>query len=465
MTLSVTFLGAARNVTGSRHLVEADGVRVLVDCGLYQERHNASRNWEPFAVPPPSIEAVVLTHAHIDHVGWLPRLVRQGFRGLGHCSSATSEIVPIVLADAARLQAEDVAWKQKRHAAEGRQSVHPVEPLYDEEDVEAACQSLRGTPFEVAQTIAPGLRATLLPSGHILGASMVLIEQPASGKSILFSGDLGRPGRPLVPDPASPPKADLVVVESTYGDRIHEDGVDVASQLAESICRTVERGGTVLVPCFAVERAQELLYHLQRLRRSHRIPKLPIFLDSPMAVSLLKLFGRHPEALDAQSRGRLAMGDSPFAMPELRLCSTRDESKYINEVARPAIIIAGSGMCNGGRIKHHLSRHLENELSTLLFVGYQASGTLGRQILDGAREVRLFGGYRSVNLQVEQVHGFSGHADQNELLAWLGKMPGGPRRVAVVHGGAQVTSSFSARIDERLSVPVSAPEFGERIEV
>ena len=465
MSLSVTFLGAAKNVTGSRHLVEADGVRVLIDCGLYQERYNAARNWEPFAVPPSSIEAVVLTHAHIDHAGWLPRLVRQGFHGLTHCSSATAEIVPIVLADAAHLQAEDVAWKKKRHAAEQRESVHPVEPLYEEKDVDTACQSLRGMPFAVTQRIAPGIDATLLPSGHILGASIVLITHLNSGKSVLFSGDLGRPSRPLVPDPAPPPKADCVVVESTYGDRIHEDGVDVATQLGEVVSATIGRGGTLLIPCFAVERAQELLFHLQQLRKHNRIPKVPVFLDSPMAIRMLKVFGHHPEALDAMSRGRMAAGDSPFKLPDLRLCSTREESKKINDVDRPAIIIAGSGMCTGGRIKHHLSQHLDNELNTLLFVGYQASGTLGRLILDGARQVRLFGGYRPVCMQVAQIHGFSGHADQRELLTWLGKMPGGPRKVAVVHGGSQVTTLFAGLVASQFGCDVTVPEFGDRIEI
>jgi metallo-beta-lactamase family protein len=320
-------------------------------------------------------------------------------------------------------------------------------------------------PFAVAQPIARDLTATLLPSGHILGASMVLLEHAASGKSVLFSGDLGRRGRPLVPDPAPPPRADLVVVESTYGDRIHEDGVDVATQLAKVISSTVERGGSLLVPCFAVERAQELLYHLQKLRKSNRIPKVPVFLDSPMAVSMLKVFGHHPEALDVQSRGRMAMGDSPFSQPELRLCATREESKYINELDRPSIIVAGSGMCTGGRIKHHLWRHLDNELSTLLFVGYQASGTLGRQILDGAREVRLFGARRAVSIQVEQIHGFSGHADQNELLDWLGRSPGGPQQVAVVHGGPQVTASFAKLVASRFGCSVVVPEFGEKLEL
>lgn len=465
MSIALTFLGAAKNVTGSRHLIEANGVRILVDCGLYQERQNAVHNWEPFAVPPPSIEAVVLTHAHIDHTGWLPRLVRCGFRGLAYCSSATAEMVPLVLADAARLQAEDVAWKQKRHAAEGRASQYPPEPLYDEDDVEASSHALRGVTFGEPQAIAPGFTATFLPSGHILGASMVLIEHRATGKRLLFSGDLGCSGRPLMPDPTAPPEADLVVIESTYGDRLHDDSVDLATQLSNQVNTTIGRGGSVLIPCFAVERAQELLFHLQKLLRGGRIPKVPVFLDSPMAVSLLKVYGKHPEALEPQARGRLALGDSPFTFPELHLCASRDQSKRINDMDRPCIIIAGSGMCTGGRIKHHLSRRIGDDASTLLFVGYQASGTLGRQILDGAAEVRLFGEMRRVELEVRQIRGFSGHADQRQLLEWLSQMPNGPRRVAVVHGGAGVTTSFAQLIRTRFGCEVTVPEFGERLEL
>lgn len=465
MSVSVTFLGAAKNVTGSRHLVDADGAKILVDCGLYQERYNADRNWDPFPVPPRELDSIVLTHAHIDHVGWLPRLVHQGYGGKTYCSLATAEIVPLVLADAAHLQAEDVAWKRKRHAAEGRTYARPIEPLFDTDDVEAACQSLHGVQFSLAREIAPGVSAMLLPSGHILGASMVLIHAASSGKFLLFSGDLGRPGRPLLPEPANPPQADLVVMESTYGDRIHEDSVDVADQLCAVINSTLERGGSILIPCFAVERAQELLHHLQMLRKANRIRRVPMFLDSPMAVKLLKVFGQHPEALDPLSQERLAVGDSPFTLPELRLCSTSEESKRINDLQEPAIIMAGSGMCNGGRIKHHLSRYLEDERSTLLFVGYQASGTLGRQILDGAREVRVFGVYRPVCIQVEQIRGLSGHADQNELLDWLGHMPGGPQKVAVVHGGSQVTAHFARLVAERFSCDVVVPEFGGRVEL
>jgi metallo-beta-lactamase family protein len=463
MSLSVSFLGAARNVTGSRHLVDAGSARVLVDCGLYQERHNSARNWEPFASPPDSISAVALTHAHIDHAGWLPRLVRTGFRGPVYCSSATQGMLHLVLADSARLQAEDVAFKRKRHAAEQREPSHPVECMYDEQDVDDACRLVRPVQFGATNGVAPGVTATLLPTGHILGSSMVLLEQTATGKKVLFSGDLGRMNRPLLPNPADPPAADLLVVESTYGDRVHEDESDVATQLEEVIGGALRSHGSVLIPCFAVERAQELLYFLQLLRRANRIPSVPVFLDSPMAVKLLDVFRHHPEAMDEESRSRMAAGDSPFSLPELRLCVTREQSKRINDVREPSIIIAGSGMCTGGRIKHHLVRHLENAATTLLFVGYQASGTLGRLLLDGAHQVRLFGSACPVHLQIRQVHGFSGHADRNELMAWIGRMPGGPRRIAVVHGGSLVSVQFAEALAAKFGCAASAPEFGSTL--
>jgi metallo-beta-lactamase family protein len=465
MTTSVLFLGAARNVTGSRHLVELEGVRVLVDCGLYQERQNAGRNWEPFAVAPSGLDAVVLTHAHIDHTGWLPRLVRMGYTGPTYCSRATAGIVPLVLYDAAHLQAEDVANKRRRHEAEGRQSRFPPAVLFDESDVTRACEVLRGQNFAQPETIAPGVSATLLPSGHILGASMVLLEHQESKKRVLFSGDLGRPGRPLVPNPSPPPFADLVVIESTYGDRIHDDTVDVLTQLEGVIAPTLQRGGSVLIPCFAVERAQELLFYLQKLSDAGRIGPCPVFLDSPMAVKLLKVFGQHPEAMDSSSRDALQGGHSPFKMPELHLCASCEESKRINEYRHPSIIIAGSGMCTGGRIKHHLARHLERPESCLLFVGYQATGTLGRQLLERPPEVRLFGRFVPVSIQVAQVHGFSGHADRNELLDWLAQMPNGPRHVAVVHGGTNVAASFADQVLARFDCPVVVPEYGQRVVV
>ena len=297
MPISVSFLGAARNVTGSRHLVNFGRQRVLVDCGLFQERQNAGRNWDAFVIPPAELAAVVLTHAHIDHTGWLPRLVRMGYRGPTYCSLATAEIVPLVLADTAHLQAEDVANKRKRHQAEGRQSRFAPTVLFDTEDVTRACNNLQGLNFGEPARIAPGISATLLPAGHILGASMVLLEHLESQQRLLFSGDLGRPGHILVPDPAPPPFADLVVIESTYGDRVHDDTVNVLTQLERVIAPTLHGGGSVLVPCFAVERAQELLFYLQQLRDAGRIECMPDLSGQPDG-------GSAPENLRSPPRSR-----------------------------------------------------------------------------------------------------------------------------------------------------------------
>jgi metallo-beta-lactamase family protein len=457
MNLSVTSLGAACNVTGSRHLIEADGVRLLVDCGLYQEREFMDRNWEGFPVPPASLHAVLLTHAHIDHCGFLPKLAKDGFGGTVWATHATAEVAPIVLADTARLQVEEVETKRRRHEREGRKSPFPLQPLYDEDDVDLLVRRFSTVDFGVATQVAPGIRATWLPAGHIIGAAMILVEvDQANGlpaKRLLFSGDLGRWDRPLVPDPSDPPYADLVLVESTYGDRLHTDEHDIPGQLERIIGETVRLGGSILIPSFAVERAQELLWHLDRLHRAKRLPLIPVFLDSPMAVNLLEVYRRHPEALDQETR------DGGFDLGRVRCTKSRDESKAINDHQGPAIIIAGSGMLNGGRIKHHLSQHIENPASCLLFVGYQANGTLGRQLVQGARRVRLFGRDREVNIRIEQVQGFSGHADRDEILAWLGRMQPKPGRVGVIHGGESVAPAFARLVAERLGVPAAANRY------
>ncbi len=465
MALTITPLGAARTVTGSRHLIDADGLRILVDCGLYQEREFLGRNWEPFPVSPASIDAVLLTHAHLDHSGYLPVLVRDGFRGPILCTAATAALVLILLADSARLQVEDAAYKQRRHAREGRRGGKhgPARALYEPLDAERVASRLRVVSFGTRQPIGPQAWATWLPAGHILGAGIILVE--AGGKRVVFSGDLGRKNRPIVPDPADPPEADAIVVESTYGDRLHAPDADVAGQLAEVVGTAVAAGGKVLLPTFAIERAQEIIWHLDNLHTAGRLPAVPVFLDSPMAVDVLAEFARHEDALDADTRRRLRHGDTPFSFDSLRLCRSAEESKAINDIAGPAVIIAGSGMCNGGRIKHHLQQHLEDPNSCILFTGYQAHGTLGRQIVDGADYVRLFNRDRAVRLRVAQLQGCSGHADRDECVAWLAASPRSPSRVIVIHGGRHVAPAFATLVQERLKVPAHAPEYGEVVTV
>lgn len=465
MTASLSFLGAARTVTGSKHLFTADGRRVLIDCGLHQERELQDRNWAPFPVPPAQIDAVILTHAHLDHCGLLPRLVAQGFRGRVHCTEATAGIAPLVMADSARLQEEDARFKAKRHAAEGRSRPDGYRPLYDSDQAAEAARRIVPAPWRTPVAVAPGITAAFHPSGHILGSALVRL-QAAGGHAALFSGDLGTGGSPLVEGPDTACGAPNLVVESTYGDREHEEA-DVPTQLAGVLADAWLRGGNVVMPCFAIERAQEILFRLRELHDAGRLDGWRVFLDSPMAIGVLQVFRDHPEALSPAVRRLLAEGRSPFDLPGLTLCADREQSKVINSVRRGALILSGAGMCTGGRVKHHLEHHLERSDSTVLFVGYQASGTLGRQILESRGrsgvQVRLFGRIREIRCAVEQVRGFSGHAGRSQILAWAGALSPQPKRAFVVHGGESVSQAFAGELRARLGWDAVAPEYGQEL--
>ncbi|MGD9142388.1 MAG: MBL fold metallo-hydrolase, partial [Dehalococcoidia bacterium] len=393
MDINLSFLGATRNVTGSRYLVEANNIKLLVDCGMYQEREFLHRNWEPFQVPPEELEAVLLTHAHLDHCGLLPKLVKDGFKGRIICTAATADITRIILLDSGKLQEEDAAYKKKRHLKEGRQGPYPEIPLYTVEDAEATMPFFETVDYDVPVVIGEGIEATYYDAGHVLGSSMirVKIKQGEERRSIVFSGDLGRWDRPMLEDPRTFRYTDYIVMESTYGDREHGETLAIDDELADIVTSTYNAGGNIVVPSFALQRAQEILYYLNLLRMEDRIPDLKVYLDSPMAIRITEVFKRYKELYDREMKALLKEQRSPFDFPGLTMVQTADESKKLNYLTEPAMIIAGSGMCTGGRIKHHLVNNISRPESTILFIGYQAEGTLGRYILNGSKSVRIFG--------------------------------------------------------------------------
>lgn len=463
MSIKLQFLGAAQNVTGSRHFLEVNGTRLLVDCGLYQERQFKERNWEAFSVPPESIDAVLLTHAHLDHCGLLPRLVKEGFKGKIYCTDATAEIAKIILLDSAKIQQEDAEFKRKRHEREGRKGPYPEEPLYTSADAEACFPLFKSVRYKKPVEIGSGVEAIFCDAGHVLGSSVIKVKITQNGqqRSILFSGDVGRPNRPILHDPVLIQEADYILIESTYGDRIHEETEDIKKKIAEVINSTKKAGGNIIIPSFALERSQEVLYYINELLIADEIPHLMVFLDSPMAAGITKVFQKHRELYDKEMTELINNNESPFNFPGLKIIGTTQESKAINHIKGTIMVIAGSGMCTGGRIKHHLVNNITREENTIMFVGYQAIGTLGRRIVDGEKEVRILGQQYPVNARVTQIHGFSAHADKEELLEWLSALKKPPKKLFVVHGEAESAQQFADYITEKTGWSVSVPEYKE----
>lgn len=461
--MKIRFFGAAKQVTGSCYYVETEELRFLVDCGLYQEREYLSRNWAPFPIRPDRLDYVILTHSHLDHAGLLPKLVHEGYKGPVITTPPTADLLEIVLTDSARIQEEDAAYKKKRHKREGRKGPYPEVPLYTVQDAESCFPLIKKVSYLEPFRLNDNVTLNFYDAGHILGAAMVELKIRENGKteSLVFSGDIGQWDKPLVKDPSVFESADYIVMESTYGDREHEDPADVEEMLCQIINRTVKAGGNIIIPTFAIERAQELMYHLSRLVRENCIPFLMIFLDSPMAVDVTDVFLKHPGELDHETLSLIRNGEPPFRFPGLKLVRTVAESKAINSIRGSCIIMAGSGMCTGGRIKHHLIRNIDRPESTVLFVGYQARGTLGRLIVSGKEEVRIHGQIFPVRAQIKQIQGFSAHADRSDLLDWLKYLQSPPKQVFLTHGEEKSIKRLAHSIHKELGWNVKIPEYKE----
>jgi metallo-beta-lactamase family protein len=444
---TLQFLGAARTVTGSKHLLEVGGKRLLIDAGLYQgSKELRLRNWQPLPVEPRSIDCVALTHAHIDHTGYLPLLVRDGYQGRVLATRATRDLAALLLPDSGRLQEEEAATANKY----GYSKHSPAKPLYNEDDARRALPQIEGTRYGERREVLPGVWLTFRSAGHILGSATIEVDFQEPGKSaqkVIFGGDLGRYDAPVIPDPEPVRQATTLLIESTYGNRTHGK-VSPKDGLADAINEAARRGGAIVIPAFAVGRAQELLYYLRELEEERRVPVLPVFVDSPMAGNATPLYVRHFEEHDEAMKKLLAGGKHPLEPERIRYARTREQSMQINGV-RQCIIISASGMATGGRVLHHLKNRLPDPRNTILFVGYQAEGTRGRSLLDGAKQIKLMGGYVDVGAQIRVVHGFSAHAEQGELMRWLDGFQSPPERIFCVHGEGEALDALKAKIEAR----------------
>jgi metallo-beta-lactamase family protein len=450
--MKIAFHGADQNVTGSCHLVSCGGTQVLIDCGLYQGgRELTEENHEPFGFDPAAVEYLLLTHAHLDHCGRIPLLVKQGFQGEIITTAASRELAKLVMLDAAHLQEEEAEWQSRKVARHGHTKAENIEPLYTTLD---ALNSLdyfgRKADYGKALTLHGGIRATFMDAGHILGSACILLELEEGGQQrrVLFSGDLGYNGRAILRDPTPPPHADVVVMETTYGDRLHKQLQPSIEELYKSVSDTFRRGGNIIIPSFALERTQEILYYLREgVEAGHLPASMQVFLDSPMAISATEIFRRHPECYDEATCEVFRNGQDPFGLPGLHFTRQAADSMALNRIGGGAVIIAGSGMCTGGRVRHHLKHSLWKENCSVVFVGFAAKGTLARNIIDGAKKVRIFGEEILVRARIYTIGGFSAHADQAELLAWHRRV-GNPARTFLVHGEEEAMQSFARQLHD-----------------
>ncbi|MBN2172418.1 MAG: MBL fold metallo-hydrolase [Candidatus Krumholzibacteriota bacterium] len=461
-TLAINFWGAARTVTGSRHLIEIGGRRLLLDCGLFQGRRAESEQLNrelPFKAK--KLDAVVLSHAHIDHSGNLPTLVRHGFRGRVHCTPATADLLGIMLPDSAHIQEQDAKYLNKRL----KHGEKAVEPLYGLKDVERLLELVTPQRYRKDFEPLPGVRCRFLDAGHILGSAIVCLTIDRDGAApfrLVFSGDLGREDLPILRDPETVAGADALIIESTYGERYHADIRKAEERLGAVVKRTIERGGKVIIPAFSVGRSQEIVYELNELMTAGAIPAIPIYIDSPLTVKASQLFAKHRECFDEETWEIIARGDDPFGFGRMTYIKNVEGSKALNRLAEPCVIISASGMAEAGRILHHLKNSVEDPRNTILIVGFMAEHTLGRRLEEGAREVRILGGTYPVRAEVRALHAYSAHADRDDLLSFVAGMDAPPRRVFVVHGEERQALSLAAALREKGLPQVEVPAFGDR---
>jgi metallo-beta-lactamase family protein len=454
----LTFMGAARTVTGSKYLLDLDGRKILVDCGLFQGlKELRLRNWEPLPFDASDLAAVVLTHAHLDHTGFLPRLVADGYHGRVFCTAGTEDLCKLVLPDSARIQEEDAREANRMSYSKH----HPALPLYRESDAFRALSQLEAVEFNAPLSLIDGVDIEFVQAGHLLGSAFVKMTIRGA-PSILFGGDLGRYARPVLPDPSAPPQADILILESTYGDRIHEAD-DQGTRLAAIINDTIERGGKVIIPAFAIGRVEEVLYWIKHLEDRRQIPKLPVFLDSPMALDALRYYANRAAELDrdVQSVAELRR----FFTARFQPVASAQQSSELVRSKVPSIVVSSSGMATGGRVLYHLQAALPDTRSTVLFVGYQAAGTRGRQLVDGANEVKIRGQFVPVNARVEKLDSMSAHADSEETLRWLGGFKAPPKTTYLVHGEPGPMDALKATIESRLHWNVRTPDHLEQVEL
>lgn len=460
----ITFLGAARTVTGSKYLVEAEGKKLLVDCGLFEgTKELRQRNWNKLPINPAAIDWVLLTHAHIDHTGYLPRLVRDGFHGPIYSNAATHELCALLLPDSAHLQEEDARYAAKK----GYSSHKPPLPLYTVEESKAALDGFRVISRIEPFRISPQFSVRPHDAGHILGSSWLELTITENGKQtlVVFSGDVGRYDQPILKDPESPTAADYLLCESTYGDRDHSTS-SVEDELADVVNRTSKRGGAVVIPSFAVGRTQTLMYYLRKLEEQQRIPHLPVYVDSPMAINVTGLYMSHHEDHDAEFNVLENTGShDPLNCHEVHMTRTVEDSKKINDVVSPCIIISASGMITGGRVLHHLARRLPDSRSSVLLVGYQAEGSGGRALLDGAKYLRIHGEEVPVRAEVVEITQLSAHAGKSELLRWLSKFQAPPKQTFLVHGEPVALESFRNAISAQYQWPVTIPDYLQTVDL